>query len=83
VTARWALPNLQRPFQAIRDEFDSPEDINDRPGNAPSHRIVSVYSGYRKVIEGTQAAAKVGIPAMRRECPHFREWLEILEKLGQ
>jgi hypothetical protein len=28
------------------------------------------------VIEGTQAAAAVGIPAMRQQCQHFREWIE-------
>jgi hypothetical protein len=36
---------------------------------------------YRKVIEGTQGAAAVGISPMREHCHHFREWLERLESL--
>jgi hypothetical protein len=74
-------PNLQRQFQRIRDEFESPEDINNDPETAPSKRVLAVCPGYRKVIEGTQAAAAVGIPIIREECPHFREWIELLEAL--
>ncbi|MGH9723214.1 MAG: DUF4276 family protein [Bryobacteraceae bacterium] len=39
------------------------------------------YSSYEKVIEGTLAARTVGIEAMRRECPRFRDWLVRLEAL--
>jgi len=74
-------PHLQRQFQRIRDEFESPEDINNNPETAPSKRVLAVFPNYRKVIEGTQAAAAVGIPTMREECPHFREWIESLEAL--
>jgi hypothetical protein len=76
-------PNLEGKFQLIRDKFESPEDINNDPGTAPSKRVLAVYPGYRKVIDGTQAAASVGIPIMRQECPHFREWLESLESLAE
>jgi hypothetical protein len=68
-------------FQSIRDEFDSPEDINDAPTSAPSKRVLAAYPSYRKVIEGTIAAQSVGIATIRRECQHFREWLETLEGL--
>jgi Domain of unknown function (DUF4276) len=74
-------PNLQREFQRIRDEFESPEDINNNPETAPSKRVLAACRNYRKVIEGTQAAAAVGIPIMREECRHFREWIELLESL--
>ena len=73
--------HLARHFQEIRDEFDSPEDINDDPTSAPSKRVLAAYPSYRKVIEGTIAAQSVGIPIIRRECQHFREWLETLEEL--
>ena len=73
--------NLERSFQRIADEFESPEDINNHPETAPSKRIRAVYPNYRKVIEGTQAAAAVGISAMREKCQHFREWIESLEAL--
>ncbi len=74
-------PDLQRHFQRIRDDFESPEDINNGPVTAPSKRVLAVCPNYRKIIEGTQAAAAVGIPIMRAECRHFREWIESLEAL--
>lgn len=75
-------PNLHRQFQRIRDEVESPEDINNDPETAPSKRVLTVCPNYRKVIEGTQAAAAVGISIMRKECRHFREWIESLEELA-
>ena len=76
-------PNLRSQFRRIRDEFDSPEDINNHPETAPSKRVLAVCPGYRKVIEGTQAAAAVGIPTMREQCQHFRDWIESLEALSE
>jgi len=66
----------------VRDAFPTPEDINDDPATAPSKRIIQVCPSYRKVVQGTTAARRIGIEAMRRECPHFRNWLEQLETLS-
>ena len=74
-------PNLTRHFQAIRDEFPTPEDINDDPNKAPSKRVLRAYSSYGKVVDGTLAARAVGIDRMRQECPHFREWVQRLQGL--
>ncbi len=74
-------PHLRLQFQRVRDEFDSPEDINNAPETAPSKRVIAACPSYKKVIEGTQAAAAVGIPKMRAQCQHFREWIESLEAL--
>ena len=74
-------PHLAQRFQAIRGQFRTPEDINDDVNTAPSKRVLQAYPAYKKVIEGTLAARAVGIEAMRRECPHFRSWLERLERL--
>ena len=73
--------HLARHLQEVRESFATPEDINDDPNTAPSKRVLQVYPSYQKVIEGTLAAHGVGINAMRRECPYFREWLERLEAL--
>ncbi len=73
--------HLARRFHQIRDDFPTPEDINDAPETAPSKRVISIYSAYRKVIEGTIAAEAVGIERMRRECGHFRNWMAELESL--
>lgn len=76
-------PDSLGKFQRIREEFETPEDINNDPETAPSKQILAVCPTYRKVIEGTQAAAAVGIPRMRAECRHFREWLETFEALHE
>ena len=73
--------HLTQQFQTIRNEFDTPEDINDDPNTAPSKRVLRAYPAYRKPLDGTLAAQAVGIERMRQECPHFREWLEQLQEL--
>jgi Domain of unknown function (DUF4276) len=68
-------------FQAIRDAFSSPEEINDSPLTHPSRRIVDLIPAYQKPIMGNIAAIEIGCEKMRSECPHFRSWLERLEQL--
>lgn len=74
-------PELAPKFQAIRDDFDSPEDINDNKTTAPSKRVERIVDPYSKPFHGNLAALKIGLPAMRRECPHFDEWLRRLESI--
>lgn len=74
-------PHLAHRFHQVRNGFPTPEDIDDSPEHVPSKRVIAIYSGYRKVIEGTLAARAVGIHRMRLECGHFRSWLEQLEAL--
>jgi hypothetical protein len=75
-------PQLASRFQHIREQFQTPEDINDDPQTAPSKRIKGAYPPYEKVVEGARAASAVGIERMRQECPHFHEWVQHLEGLG-
>jgi len=70
--------DLVSEFEEIRQAFPTPENINGTRKTSPSHRIIDLVSGYKKVVMGTCAALSVGLPAMERECPHFREWLEWL-----
>lgn len=72
--------NLAATFKGVRDDFDTPEHINDAPETAPSKRIKAVCT-YSKVIDGTKAAKAVGLRRMRTECPHFHEWVGMLETL--
>lgn len=74
--------HLSTAFQIIRDAFPTPEDINNSPTTAPSKRVLATYPKYRKVLHGKNGAAAVGIDRMRRECPHFRSWLETIEALA-
>lgn len=74
--------NIEADLQRIRAQFPSPEDINDNPATAPSKRILNLFSRYRKTIHGPAVVKNVGLEQLRRECPHFNEWLTWLEGLG-
>ena len=74
-------PDLAPKFQAIRDSFATPEEIDDSPDTAPSKQIEKLIPGYRKPLSGTLAAQAIGLPRIRSECPHFSDWLDRLERL--
>ena len=74
-------PNLASDLQAIRDQFDNPEGIDDSPETAPSKRIERLVAGYQKPLAGTQGVLAIGLGAIRAACPHFDAWLERLECL--
>lgn len=71
--------DLKDALQEIRDQFDSPEEINDSPQTAPSKRIEALIPGYQKPFLGTIAALEIGLHRMQLECPHFANWLTKLE----
>jgi len=73
------MPELEDELQTIRDQFTSPEEINDSPHTAPSKRVEALVPGYNKPLLGVLAALEVGLDSMRAECPVFRRWLEHLE----
>jgi len=68
-------------FQRIRDNFPTPEHINDSVLTAPSKRILQIVPSYSKVADGTLIAEDIGIDTIRRECFHFNEWLTRLENI--
>ena len=72
-------PELAPALRAIRDQFGSPEEINDSPTTCPSRRVADLVPGYEKPLLGTLAVLEIGLPAIRAECPLFRAWLERLE----
>jgi hypothetical protein len=72
-------PELASEFQKIRDQFASPEEINDSPETAPSKRVEGLVPGYEKPLLGTLAVLEIGLDAIRAECPHFNSWLTQLE----
>ncbi|OHB76463.1 MAG: hypothetical protein A2Z25_08035 [Planctomycetes bacterium RBG_16_55_9] len=73
---------LSSAFQTIRNKFPTPEEINDRYEKCPSRRIISIFQGFKKTINGITAARRIGLDTMWRECPHFNEWVTKLENLG-
>ncbi len=73
-------PDLSPNFQAIRDQFVTPEEINDSPLTAPAKRILKLFPHYEKPLMGTLAVLQIGLDAIRQECPFFRSWIECLEE---
>jgi hypothetical protein len=76
-------PELAGQFQAIRNDFSSPEEINDSPLTAPSKRVESLVEGYEKPLLGVLAVLGIGLDVIRKECPHFNQWLTCLEQVPQ
>lgn len=74
-------PDLERSFQAIRDDFDTPEEIDDSPINAPSKRLERLVPGYEKPFLGTLAVIEIGLERIRAECQHFNQWIEAMENV--
>lgn len=68
-------------FRKTREQFDSPEAINDGSRTAPSKRIKTLFPGYEKPLHGSLAALEIGLDAMRRECTLFNQWLNDIERL--
>jgi len=72
------LPELRR----IRNSFRTPEDIDDNPRSAPSKRINLLFPDYQKTVHGPLITQRIGLDTMRRECPHFNQWLSWFEVLS-
>ena len=79
---RLDYPNLKNGcFQKILEDVNNPEEINDGSDTAPSKRIAAHCPGYNKIIDGINIIDKIGLPKIRKECPHFDSWLTKLEGL--
>ena len=68
-------PDLEAALHKIREQFPTPEDINDSPVNAPSKRVNELVPEYQKPLLGSLAATEIGLSRIRQECPHFNVWL--------
>lgn len=63
-------------IQRIRNDFETPEHINNSPETAPSKRLETLIPGYAKVKNGTQLSEAMGLGAIMAQCPHFKKWIE-------
>lgn len=68
-----------RELRKVRNQFASPEHINDNPNTAPSKRIKANFPDYEKVVHGAQATSAIGLARIRAECAHFDAWVKRLE----
>ena len=72
---------LKSCFMKIRNEYSTPEEINDSYETAPSKRIIKYCPDYDKVNDGILILEEIGLKTIRKECQHFDEWLTKLEHL--
>jgi hypothetical protein len=72
-------------LQTIRQEFETPEHINNGVETAPSKRLDNHLQNprYRKTLHGTLAIEAIGIDKLMIECQHFCTWYNQLSKLNQ
>jgi len=70
-------------IQTIRNQFRTPEEIDDSPQTAPSKRILGLQPRYDKRIDGVLISQNIGLGLMRAQCPHFSEWIAKLETLAE
>jgi hypothetical protein len=71
--------DLEVGLRRIREEFATPEEINDSPITAPSKRVEALIPEYQKPLLGILAVLEIGLDRIRQECPHFDSWLAELE----
>lgn len=62
----------------------TPEEINQGQHSSPSKRIISHYPLYDddKPVWGSLIAQDIGIEPMRQACPHFNDWITMLENIA-
>lgn len=79
-------PHLEEEFAEIVATCGGCELINNDPETAPSKRIQNLYPGYKKGssvnAHAYRIAQHIGVERIRRECPHFNEWINKLEQLA-
>lgn len=64
-----------------RQQFPTPEHINDNPLTAPSRRILNYCAEYEKPLHGSLIAMAIGLDTIRQECLLFNQWLQKLSDL--
>ncbi len=72
------LPELKQ----VRDDFDTPEHINNSYETKPSKRLENIlWPQYKKTRHGPLAAEKITLSVMEQECVHFKAWMDNLRSL--
>ena len=70
-------------LQAVKDNAETPEHINNSYETTPSRRIKSIINDYSKVRQGTIVAKHIGIDKMLSECKHFEQWINKIQNTSQ
>ncbi|WP_405912445.1 DUF4276 family protein [Streptomyces sp. NBC_00963] len=57
------------------DAEGGPEEVNNSPDTAPSKRLLRLFPGYSKLLDGPDAVTLLGMEGLRGACPHFDAWI--------
>jgi hypothetical protein len=70
-------------LQAVRDNAQTPEHINDGFDSKPSARLKHCLRNpkYDKVLHGVMAIENIGLDKLLDECHHFEKWYQQLNAL--
>jgi uncharacterized protein DUF4276 len=79
VASHFGRPALEPHLQKISDTAGGPELINERPQSHPKDRILQIVSSYKETSDGAVICSKIGLAKIRQHCPHFHDWLSVLE----
>lgn len=82
VAEHFGNPALTATLSAILHQAGAPEAINNDPAMHPSARIERLIPQFNKTAHGPTILQKMTIATIRAACPHFGEWLAVLEGLG-
>lgn len=74
---------LEKEFRKVREQFTTPEEINDNPSTCPHRRIKTLFKSYEKVWHGNLIVQKMGLDTIMKECPHFADWLNRLKRISE
>lgn len=78
-------PEHQNGISRLKREIEGlkPEDINESQHSAPSKRIIKYLPDYegQKAQVGPLVAIDIGLTKLRKNCPHFNDWISKLEKI--
>ncbi len=75
-------PDKAQELREIRAMASGPEKINQGPETHPAARIAAAFPRYRKVTDGARLVARIGLPQVLRDCPHYKQWHDTIEGLG-
>lgn len=75
-------PQVVEQLETIRQQFETPELIDEGVETAPSKRILRICNQYDKILHGSLIALDIGLDCIRKECTFFNQWVQRLEALS-
>jgi hypothetical protein len=78
-------PDEQTGIHRLKKDIGNtkPEEINESSHSSPSKRIIHYVPDYeyQKAQVGPLIAMEIGLTVLRKNCPHFNDWITKLENI--